>query len=244
MLLNMDCMDWLDQEMERVSQSKVKTVKAVFMDPPDNLGLKYADDSSGDKNHHYYTWLESLILKSMAVSQLVWVSYYWEHDLELKYMVRNLLRFRHPMWGFRLFLWRFTFSQYNPKDCAIGFRPILRLAAPNVVLDPGAIRIESMRQILGDPRANPEGRVPDSVWDHPRVVGNASERRAWHPTQHPEALMKRIISLSAIAESESFVDLFAGTGTSLRCCRDLGINCISTERSPTYYNLIREEMGS
>lgn len=33
--------------------------------------------------------------------------------------------------------------------------------------NPHAVRVESARQRLGDARANPAGKVPDSVWDFP-----------------------------------------------------------------------------
>jgi site-specific DNA-methyltransferase (adenine-specific) len=98
-------------------------------------------------------------------------------------------------------------------------------------------RVESVRQQIGDKRANPDGRVPDDVWDFPRVVGNAKERRDWHPTQHPEALMRRIINYSC-RKDETFLDLFLGTGTSFRVRKE---NVIGIEQSEKYCQEIAKE---
>jgi DNA modification methylase len=80
--------------------------------------------------------------------------------------------------------------------------------------------------------------VPDDVWDFPRVVGNAGERRAWHPTQHPEGLITRIVQLTS---PSSVYDLCAGTGTVLRVCKRLKIECVSVEIDPLYAGKIAQE---
>ena len=209
----------------------------IFADPPDNLGLNY--DIYVDKRPDYYQWLELLILKSLPKCSIFWLSYYWEHDLEIKYAVRQILRHRHPAWGAKSFLWRYTFGQYRESDCASGFRFILRLVSPTATLYPDAIRVESERMRLGDVRAAGP-RVPDDVWDFPRVVGNSGERRSWHPTQHPESLMERILLLST-KRGDSVVDLFNGTGTTMRVGLRLGRDVTGIELSGDYAMKAAEE---
>lgn len=202
-IIHGDCMEALNL---------LPKAKMIFADPPDNLGLKY--DEYRDKRPDYYQWLELLILKSLQKCDVFWLSYYWEHDLEIKYAVRQILKHRHPSWSAKTFIWRYTFGQYRETDCASGYRYILRLTAPSCTLYPDAIRVASARMEIGDARAAGP-RVPDDVWDIPRVTGNSAERRSWHPTQHPEALMERIILFSTVA-GDSILDLFNGTGTTLR----------------------------
>jgi len=89
----------------------------------------------------------------------------------------------------REIIWRYTFGQHNNHDSTGGYRPMIRISDPEAKLYPDAIRVESWRQKHSDPRANPNGRVPDAVWEFPRVVGNAKERVKWAVTQHPQKLM-------------------------------------------------------
>jgi site-specific DNA-methyltransferase (adenine-specific) len=229
-IIHGDCLDVLDV---------MKPVKMIFADPPDNLGLKY--DGYVDKKDGYYDWLELVILRSLARCQVFWLSYYWQHDLEIKSVIRNTLKYRFPAWTAKTFIWRYTFGQYNDEDCGSGFRFLLRCVRSGAKLYPDVLRIPSERMRLGDPRAAGP-RVPDDVWEIPRVVGNASERRPWHPTQHPEELMERIVRFSC-SHFEVCCDLFGGTGTTLRVCKRLGIPCMSIELSENYCNKQASEIG-
>lgn len=205
----------------------------IFMDPPDNVGLGYAGVK--DKRDDYYKWLEDLILESMGKAPIVWISYYWRHDVPLKASLAWILR--HSDWEAKTFIWRFTFGQYNDKDCGSGYRPILRLSRPRVEWSVDAIRIQSERMRLGDSRACGP-KVPDDVWEFPRVVGNSVERREWIPTQHPEALMKRIYLLSG---GTKILELFAGSGTGIRVAKRLGFDLDTVELSGDYIKRLRAE---
>lgn len=236
-----DCGEFLDQTRE-----KGEKFRLVFADPPDNLGLSYANYKDKLPEDRYYDWLELLILKSIAVGQIVWFSYYWAHDLELTHRVRNILKYRHPSWRAKKILWRYTFGQYTTGDCGSGFRYMVRLSGPGVTFDTDAVLIESERQRLGDARACPDGRVPDDVWDFPRVTGNSHERRVWHPTQHPEGLVERILRLCGpfdLSGLRGICDLFSGTGTILRCAKRLGLPAVACELDPEYCRLTRQELG-
>jgi len=243
MIYNNDCRDHL-------VACKPGDYDTVFMDPPDNLGLKYGAyrDKIPD-DLYYYGLIRPLILESMRVAKVVWVSYYWQHDLEIKSLVRDLLNNYRPSWRAKTFLWRYTFGQHSHSDCGSGFRFLLRLSSHGWRPCTDDIRVPSQRQALGDKRADPRGRVPDDVWsfdtegvwaEFPRVVGNSKERRTWHPTQHPEGLMERILKLSG---SKRVFDCFLGTGTTLRVAQRLGIECDGTEIDPDYCRRIGAELG-
>jgi len=209
----------------------------IFMDPPDNIGLVY--QGYDDKRSDYYPWLESLILESLLRCEVLWVSYYWKHDLPIKNMVYRILRDYHPSWFVKSFIWKFNFGQHLYTDCGSGFRFLLRLSRYDTFWNTDAIRIESERMRLGDKRAVLGGCVPLDVWEFPRVVGNSVERRAWHPTQHPEALMERMYLLS---NCKSVLDLFGGSGTSIRVCKKLGIDLDIVEISKHYCKKLKEMM--
>jgi len=176
-------------------------INTIFADPPDNLGLEYVgyDDKMDPKE--YYEWIKWVLDQSIARCGTFWLSYYYRHDLAISRMIAPNVRWRKIMW-------RMTFGQYNEHDHASGYRILLRLGVPGNL---NAIREESGRMRLGDARAAGP-RVPDDVWEYPRIVGNAGERRVWHPTQHPVALYQRIGKLA----NYQMLDLFAGTGTVFR----------------------------
>ena len=83
--------------------------------------------------------------------------------------------------------------------------------------------------------------IPDTHFDFTRVVGNSKQRRAWHPTQLNEGLVKRCLQLSTKA-GDWIIDPFGGTGTTMRVCRELGDrSCTLIERSKGYCAKIVKE---
>ena len=227
MIIHAEALEWLRNCKDKYDM--------IFMDPPDNIGLKY--DGVDDKRSDYYDWLEHLILKSIFLAPIVWVSYYHKHDLKVKAMVNWIIDTIKPSWEARTFIWRFTFGQYRVTDCANGYRPILRLSRPGVKWNFNDVRVPSARMVLGDPRAKGP-RVPDDVFEFPRIVGNSPERRAWIPTQHPEALLERIVKMSG---SGKVLELFSGSGTMIRVCKRLGVDLDTVELSKEYCKKLKEE---
>lgn len=199
--------------------------KTIFADPPDNLRLKYA--GFADHNPDYIAWLADVVLGALRHNPTVfWLSHYYRHTIPLLARIGAL-----PGWNIRQFIWRFTFGQHQQQDCGNGYRPLLRFCRPGTAWNTDDIRVPSARQEkYGDKRADPRGRVPDDVWDFSRVCGTFHERRSWHPTQHPEALMERIIRMSG----GPVIDLFGGTFTTARVCQRLGVDCTSIEISEEY----------
>jgi site-specific DNA-methyltransferase (adenine-specific) len=207
----------------------------IFADPPDNLGLKYR--GFVDRQDNYREWLAAVMVQAVTKSEIVWLSHYHTYMFDVAKWAATLNKhFEH-----RFFFWRFTFGQHRQTDCGNGYRPILRIMEKGARLYPNAIRVPSARQLkYNDKRANPKGRVPDDVWEFSRVCGTFHERRKWHPNQHPEALIERIVKFSC-KPGDLVIDMFAGTGTVNRVCRRLGINCIGIEISKFYCEQIKKE---
>jgi len=208
----------------------------LWADPPDNLGLKY--DGFRDRISNYHGWLLDVVQTALQHEpQVFWLSLYHKHLIPVLFSVSDFWG-----WDIRLFIWRFTFGQHQSNDCGNGYRPILRFSKPGFKWNTGAIRVPSARQSkYGDNRANPKGRVPDDVWEFPRVCGTFHERRAYIPNQHPIALMKRIVALSC-RPGDSVIDLFGGSFSCARACQELGIDCTSIELSETYCEFGRKEL--
>jgi site-specific DNA-methyltransferase (adenine-specific) len=213
--------------------------KVIFADIPDNLNVDYEGFKDKTEINTYVKWVEKVIDIGLDNSDIFWLSYNTKYGCFQNQWLLNLEP-RHRQRFFRMFYWRFTFGQHRQTDCAQGLRYLLRLKKEDVPIYPDAIRVQSARQKAGDKRADPRGRVPDDVWEFPRVVGNAKERRKWHPNQHPEALIERILKFSAVP-GDTVIDMFAGTGTVHRVAKRLGMNSYSIDISPFYCQKIKEE---
>lgn len=72
-------------------------------------------------------------------------------------------------------------------------------------------------------------RLLRHMWNGMLRVGREAR---FHPTQKPLAVIKWAISLAPA--SETVLDPFMGSGTTLRACKDLGKRCIGIEREERY----------
>jgi DNA modification methylase len=136
----------------------------------------------------------------------------------------------------------FTFGQHRHEDLGNNHRPLWRFQWPDAPLFPDSIRVPSWRQENGDKRADPRGRVPGDVFDFPRVTGNSKQRRRWHPTQLNECLVERCLRLTT-PPNGTVLDPFGGTGTTLRVCKNLQLQCTLIEIDALYCAKIAEEHG-
>lgn len=191
--------------------------KTIIADPPDNIGLTYG--RYRDKRHweEYFNWIELLIIKAIQKCDVFWLSMYYKNAIETAYRIKTILR-NSPSWKVRTIIWKYTFGQYNDNDMPNGYRPIFLFQSHWSKVNWDAIRVPSVRMEIGDPRAAGP-RIPDDVWEFPRVVGNHPDRCDWHPTQHPTELYTRMLQVSGCPA----VDLFGGTGTIFRAAWDLGM---------------------
>jgi len=221
-------------------------VRMVFADPPDFLGMKYADfdDKQWKSAQEYRTWLWQRLVMSLRGSwaDVVWWSVYHTHRAAIEFAAQDYVAEWSHLCDYRLLLWRFTFGQHRKTDCGNGYRPLMRFSKHDVEWNTDCIRVPSARQLkYKDKRANPLGKVPDDVWEFPRVCGTFHERRPWISNQHPEALIERMVLMST-NPGDMVVDMFAGSGTVHRVCKRLGRNSISVEISKTYVaNILKED---
>jgi len=221
---------------------RLPKAKVLFADPPDNLGMKYEGfEDRWPSMNAYYDWL-CMVMRAMRLNNpdLMWLSVYYKHRRRVDGMAE---RGDYLAWDDRWFYWYYTFGQQQSRDFKNTHRPILRLMKPDSVVFPEAVKEESQRQRNGDKRAKPGGCVPGDVWCFPRVCGNYPERRSWIPNQHSQALMERIVKFS-VRPGDLMIDLFGGSGTTLRVCQALGIQCIAIEISRFYCEKIAEETGA
>jgi len=211
----------------------------AFLDPPDALGLKLNGYKEVPKKG-YIDWLGRVLEPTIAHCGITWLSYNSLWDLAVKHWAYEYGQ-THDI-EIKPFYQYYTFFQCNNRDCASAERPLLRFRHKNAPIYPDQIRVQSWRQLHGDKRAAPGGKVPGNVWDFPRVTGNSKQRRSYNPTQLNEALVERAIKLST-KEGDNVLDLFSGTGTVIRVCKRINRRTTSVELNPAYCTEIAKEHG-
>ena len=210
----------------------IDPVQTVFMDPPDNIGLGYGTYQDKVPDAHYVAFLQRILGLAMQKANIVWISYNARWTFNVGKIVCDLLEYQ-PLWEAKACVQTFTFGQCNQHDLGNNHRPVVRLKKKSSPLYPDAIRVPSWRQENGDKRADPRGKVPGDVLDFTRVTGNSKQRRSWHPTQLNEGLIERCLKLTC-NQDDTVLDLFSGTGTTLRVARRLEIPVISVEMDHNY----------
>jgi len=213
----------------------------VFADPPDGIGLAY--DVFNDKTtvEQYTTFLRDLVYFTSRSAPICWYSFNAKWTFAMGRVFAKFLTY-HPEWEGKACVQTFSFGQNCRTDLGNGHRPLWRLKHKDVPLYPDQIKVPSWRQLNGDKRAAPGGRVPLDHFDFPRVTGNSKQRRAWHPTQLHEDLVDRCIKLSTMPGAK-VLDPFGGTGTTLRVCKKIDRACTLIELSKGYCADIAEEHG-
>jgi len=213
----------------------------IFADPFDNLGLKYNGFKDKMPDDDYIKFLDSCLCTFATKAPIVWFSFYVKWTVRFGAIADEFL-YRNPDWECKPCVQHFSFGQHNHHDLGNNHRPLWRFKHKDAPLYPDQIRVPSWRQLNGDKRADPRGRVPGDVFDFPRVTGNSKQRRSFHPTQLNEGLVERCIKLST-KEGDTVLDPFGGTGTTLRVCKRVNRTCTLIELSDFYCEKIAGEHG-
>lgn len=81
-------------------------------------------------------------------------------------------------------------------------------------------------------------------WGIRPIVGHTTKEdgKRVHPTQKPISLMKKFIAYWS-NENDLVLDLFMGSGTTLRACKDLGRKCIGIEINEKYCDTTIKRLG-
>ncbi len=222
---------------------KMAPVRMIFADPPDNIDLSYDEYTDRQTETIYRGFLRDILLLGAQKAEVLWISYNAAHTFSMGCMIDcyfGALSSRGSEWEIKPCVQTYTFYRHNQHDLGVSHRPLVRIMRKGTTLYPDTVRIPSWRQLNGDKRADPRGKVPGDVFDFPRVTGNSGQRRNWHPTQLNEGLYERCIRLTCKPE-DTVCDLFAGTGTMARVCKMTGNPCVLIEIDAGYCAKIAHE---
>lgn len=229
-IVNADCLEWMRDS------ANCNRFDTIFADPPDNIGLKY--DGFSDRNKNYNQWLDNVMYWCMSRTNCLWLSFNSIHLITVAGIAKSLCRDFNV--SLKPCVQHFTFGQQRKKDLSNCYRPLWRFTKKGCPLFPDAVKVQSWRQANNDKRAAAGGKVPSDVFEFPRVTGNSKQRRRWHETQLHEGLVERCLKLTTPVGGR-VLDPFGGTGTTLRVCKRIGMECTLIEVSETYYKKLCEE---
>lgn len=211
----------------------------IISDPPDNIGLKYY----GFKDHMpIEEYNENIRIWLSKMADITSGPIFFTFNEKWTKMVEDIIdEVGLPI--IQRLQWHYTFGQDQTRNnkYALCYRPLYWLNSDYV--RPEEIKVPSARQEkYNDKRAAPGGKMPENVWEFPRICGTFGEKRKWSPTQLPEDLVERIIK-GHCKPGGSVLDPFIGSGTTAIVAQRLGIDCVGIDISEPCIKATAEHLG-
>lgn len=153
-LMNVDAFEWLRWSHDEAT--------VIFADPPDNINLGYKGYKDKRPDADYAKMLHDLLTLGSRKANVIWLSINPIHTALIGKITYEFLDYE-PNWEFKPCVQTFTFGQHNSRDLGINHRLLYRYMRKGTQLYPDRIRVPSWRQLNGDKRADPRGRVPGDV---------------------------------------------------------------------------------
>ncbi|HGF4082324.1 adenine-specific DNA-methyltransferase [Escherichia coli] len=196
-----------------------ESVDLIFADPPYNIGKNFDGLIEAWKEDLFIDWLFEVIAECHRVLKKQGSMYIMNSTENMPFIdlqCRKLFTIKSRI------VWSYDSSGVQAKKhYGSMYEPILMMVkdAKNYTFNGDAILVEAKtgsQRALIDYRKNPpqpynHQKVPANVWDFPRVRYLMDEYEN-HPTQKPEALLKRII-LASSNPGDIVLDPFAGSFT-------------------------------
>ncbi|EFM0317497.1 adenine-specific DNA-methyltransferase [Escherichia coli] len=220
-----------------------ESVDLIFADPPYNIGKNFDGLIEAWKEDLFIDWLFEVIAECHRVLKKQGSMYIMNSTENMPFIdlqCRKLFTIKSRI------VWSYDSSGVQAKKhYGSMYEPILMMVkdAKNYTFNGDAILVEAKtgsQRALIDYRKNPpqpynHQKVPGNVWDFPRVRYLMDEYEN-HPTQKPEALLKRII-LASSNPGDIVLDPFAGSFTTGAVAIASGRKFIGIEISSEYIKM-------
>ncbi len=238
------------------------SVDLAFADPPFNIGYSYDVYHDKLEDNDYLKWSRNWMAEVVRVLKpdgTFWLAIGDEFAAELKVCATRELGLTCRSWV----VWYYTFGVNCKQKFTRSHAHLFHFVKDekSFTFNDEPIRVPSARQLIyNDRRANPKGRLPDDTWilrpqelerefgpDKDtwfvsRVCGTFKEREGWHGCQMPEAVPRRIISVSSNA-NDVVLDPFIGSGTTAVVAKKLGRQYLGFEISKDYWKQAQKRLG-
>jgi DNA modification methylase len=213
------------------------SIDLLIADPPYNLGKNYGNNDRQLSANDYLDFSKSWISEAVRVLKPTGTIYVFMGVRFISYIYAILdrdLGLEFNSW----ITWHYTQGMGKKR----GFSPrhddvLMFNMSKNFTFNLDAVRVP---QKYYRARNNMRGANPGDVWGFSHVH-YCQKNRQPIPTQKPEALLERMI-LASSHEGDQILDPFAGSGTTLRVCQQLGREALGFEINPDYVEMSRERL--
>jgi len=234
-VINGDCL----VELPKI---KTQSVDLVFVDPPFGINYKYDGYKDNLKRADYSNWSVDWVMQIHRILKSNGTFWLASGDKYVSLLDELCSQFFYRRsWV----IWHYTFGQ-NQKDNWSKSHTHLLYYVRNryhYTFNDKDIRVPSLRQLkYKDKRANPLGKIPDDVWNIPRLCGTFKERVA-HSCQMPLQVLDNIIKTCS-NKGDLVLDPMAGSCTTLVSAKNLGRNYIGIELSKKYVDIGNKRLGN
>ncbi len=216
----------------------------VFVDPPYNIGKKFADfNDRWPSDEEYAKWAYQWLDECIRVLKPTGTLYVMTSTQAMPYFdifLRNKLTILSRI------VWHYDSSGVQArKYYGSMYEPILHCVkdAERYTFNADEIKVEaktgSQRKLIDYRKQTPTqyntDKVPGNVWYFPRVRYRMDEYEE-HPSQKPEVLLERVIRASS-NEGDVVLDPFSGTFTTAAVAKGLKRKSISIESQEEYLKI-------
>lgn len=217
-----------------------KSVDLVFADPPFNIGYEYdvhKDKMSPEQYKHFCLGWVYHCRRVLRPGGSIFVAIGDEYAAQIKRLLDKHFQWRNWI------IWKYNFGQncrtkFNRCHVHILYHT---KGEVGVTFNADAVKVPSARQeIYNDKRAKDGGKVPDDVWEFPRLPGNAKERTG-HPCQMPLVILERIVKVAS-NPGDMVLDPFCGSGTTAVAAKKLRRNYWTCDVSSGYVTAARHRL--
>lgn len=225
-----DCLD----AMSAISD---KSIDLVVADPPYNLGKDYGNKSDSQGKEEYLKFTQKWLSEATRVlkpSGSIYVFMGFRYISYLYVAMEDEFSLYFQNW----ISWHYTQGVGKKKGFSPRHDDILLFSKsknPKFNLDDIRVPQKFYRSVN-----NMRGANPGDVWQFSHVH-YCQESRTEHPTQKPEGLMERMV-LASSDPGDWVLDPFAGSGSTLRVCQQLGRRSIGIEVNPEYVGIIQSRL--
>jgi site-specific DNA-methyltransferase (adenine-specific) len=230
--------------IELLSKVKKPFADLIFADPPFNIGFQYDMYHDKKEKDKYIAWTQDWMTACYSVLKkdgTFYIAIGDEYAANVK-VIADELKLTMRNW----IIWHYTFGQQTKAKFARAHTHIFYFTKDkkNFTFNDHAVRVPSDRQLIyNDKRANPNGKMPDDVWnEYSRVCGTFKERAGWHPCQMPESLLTRIVAVSSKPRN-LVLDPFVGSGTTVVVASKMARKFTGIDISADYVKNTRKRLA-
>ena len=239
----------LGDSLDILTRIKDNTFNLIFADPPYNIGKTFGQTKEKWSKEEYINWCKKWIDQSMRILKNDGVLCFMSATQFMPYLDCYMDSKYHI---FARIIWFYDSSGVQSKsNFGSMYEPIIIVSKnkDSVIFNKENAMVEaptgSVRKLIDYRKTPPKlyntEKIIGNVWTIPRVRYRMKEYET-HPTQKPEKLLERIITIFT-NKNDLVLDPFAGTFTTSAVSKNNGRYSVGIEIEEEYYKIGLRRVG-